>query len=503
MIYTQLYQQSSPDSPIQVGVIGTGHFATATITQAQAIARMDVPIVADIDVDAAKRAYAAAGIQEEDIIVASGRASALYGLERKKWVIVTDALLLMDLPLDIIVEATGDPEAGALHAQQAIRNGKHVAMVNKETDATVGSLLAQLASEEGVIYTPVDGDQHGLLISMVLWAEELGLEILCGGKARDSEFVYNPEMETVGTQRQTVQIDETDLFWLQPLDPAEMARHLHMRHNVLSPLPQVGGFDLVEMAIVANATGLLPDHPLVTKSAAQNESYRLGTDARLTNRGSAEEEKRISSAIAAQSAGRLHCPALHTSEIPQVLCPQEYGGILSSQRIIDCVTSLHLPHEAGLGGGVFVVVGCDNDYSRQILTRKGCLSNKDESTALIYRPYHLCGVETPISLLNAALLGQSTLAELPRPLVDVVARTTRDFSAGETIGTDHSPDLEFLMNLAEPVVDDAPIPIHMANGNRLVVDVPAGAILTSQMIEPPDDSVLWALRKQQDKILLG
>jgi predicted homoserine dehydrogenase-like protein len=44
---------------------------------------------------------------------------------------------------------------------------------------------------------------------------------------------------------------------------------------------------------------------------------------------------------------------------------------------------------------------------------------------------------------------------------------------------------------------DRPIPLHLANGNRLKVDVPAGTVLTVEMVEPPVDSALWALRVEQ------
>jgi len=91
-------------------------------------------------------------------------------------------------------------------------------------------------------------------------------------------------------------------------------------------------------------------------------------------------------------------PIVRISEIPQVFCPSGEGGILKKERVVDVVTCLREKHEPGLGGGVFIVVSCENDYSRMILTTKGLLSNQAATAALIYRPYHLCGVETPTSM---------------------------------------------------------------------------------------------------------
>ena len=42
----------------------------------------------------------------------------------------------------------------------------------------------------------------------------------------------------------------------------------------------------------------------------------------------------------------------------------------------------------------------------------------------------------------------------------------------------------------------------MLSGNRLVRDVPADTVITLDMIEEPKDSVLWALRREQDQVFL-
>ncbi|MCZ6677359.1 MAG: flagellar biosynthesis protein FlgA, partial [Candidatus Poribacteria bacterium] len=183
---------------------------------------------------------------------------------------------------------------------------------------------------------------------------------------------------------------------------------------------------------------------------------------------------------------------------PEVLCPAAEGGILRTEGAIEVVTCLRRDDGAGLGGGVFVVVSCANDYSRMILTTKGLLANSRGSTALIYRPYHLCGVETPISILSAALLNAPTGAATIQPHVDLVAKSTRELKAGDTLGGDHSPDLDAVILPATPIADGNPLPLHLLDGNRLSRDVSAGTLITGEMIAPPSDSRLWALRRQQD-----
>jgi predicted homoserine dehydrogenase-like protein len=458
MIYRQLIEQFGAGKVVRAGVIGTGHYATAVITQAQVIPQLEVPVVCDRDIEAARRACRHAGISDDDMVICDNRQSALAALETGKQVILADAMLMMDLPLDVVVESTGVPEASAVHAAAAIRQGKHVAMVSKEGDASVGPILKYQAERAGLVYTAVDGDQHGLLMALVQWVQGLGLDVICGGKALDSELIF--EETTVSRRNNEVYLSRDDRVLFASGPPAETRQYVQRRRDILGDFASIAGYDVVEMTIAANATGLQPD------------------------------------------IDELHCPIVRIPEIPEVLAPAADGGFLQRSGVIDSVICLRGPHEAGLGGGVFVVVGCDNDYSRYILTTKGLISNSTGTTALIFRPYHLCGVETPVSLLAAGLLGLATGAVDYQPHYDVVVCAAEDLKAGERVGNDHSKNLKALMRPAQPVRGSNPVPLHMANGNVLAVDVPAGTVLTADMLQKPENSTLWTLRAEQDRVFL-
>ncbi len=454
---TMLPTLTTPDKLVMAAVIGTGHFATAVVTQAESMPQLHVPVVVDLSVDAAQQAYARAGVDPSTVVVCDSRQTALAALERQQRVILTDAALLWELPIDVILESTGVPDAGARHALAAIEHGKHIIMVTKETDAVVGPILAERARRAGVVYTPVDGDQHGLMITLVEWARLLGLDVLCGGKARDAEYVYDPTTGAV-TCGQSMVTPAPELWpYFNAIQPGHAAEFVAARREALAALPQVGGFDLVELAIAANSTGLLPDLPAT------------------------------------------HTPALHIAELPEVFCPVEEGGILTQQGVIDCVTCLRQPHEAGLGGGVFIVVACTNDYSRHILHTKGLIPNSRGTAAVIYRPYHLCGVEAPLSILRAGREGRGISRNLPQPRVDVVAQLRCDLARGEMVGNDHSPELLALIQPATAIQLDRPLPLHMGNGNALSRDLASGSMLTTDAVVEPSDSLLWRLRREQDR----
>ena len=429
MIYHHLFDKVKGKRTVRAGLIGSGHYGTAVVTQARYIPLLEIPIIADVDPQAARLAYHHAGIADDDITWCDNRSDAIRAIESGKFVIVENPMLLMDIPIDVIVESTGVPEAGARHAYEAMQHGKHVAMINKETDAVIGPILQHLADKAGVVYTPVDGDQHGLLIGLVLWARSLGLEVLAGGKARNAECIYDPETKTVSCGRSTVTVKESEAWVLDRIPGGAASRYISARREMLASLPKTSNSDLGEMTVAANATGLMPDIP------------------------------------------ELHLPVVRISEIPEVLCPVEEGGILQRRGAIEIVTCLRDTDDAGLGGGVFIVVSCENDYSRTILTTKGLIPNSRGSTAVIYRPYHLCGVETPISILSAVLLNVPTGAATVAPQVDLVAKSNCELKTGTILGGGHSSDIDAAILPASPIAKGKPLPLYLLTGNGLSREV--------------------------------
>ena len=259
MIYQQLLERYAVDKIVRVGVIGTGHFATAIVTQSQYISQLDVPVICDRNIEAAQRAFAEAGLTANDYVICDNRSAVLDALESSKRVILPDAMLMMDLPLDIVVESTGVPEASASHAVAAIENGKHVAMVSKEVDVTIGPILKYKAEQAGLVYTAVDGDQHGLLISLVNWARGLGLEVVCAGKGLESDLVWDEMAGTISFHQKEVYVNPDQRHLFMPGLPEQTRQYIYQRRKLLGDFGMIAGFDIVEMTIAANATGLEPD----------------------------------------------------------------------------------------------------------------------------------------------------------------------------------------------------------------------------------------------------
>lgn len=460
MIYQSLFKQAG-DKHVRAGLIGCGTYGISLLAQARFIPLLSIPVVCDRDPETAGQACLRAGISKETIKICSSRTEILLAMEKRQCAIAENPETLMELPLDVIVECTGNPENGARHAEAAISHGKHVAMVTKETDAVIGPMLSRLAANAGVVYTPVDGDQHGLLMGLVSWAASLGLEVVCGGKARPYDFVHDEYARKVTDGLHHVDLSGEEMKALVNVRGGDVADIIEERRKILSELPQIGEADLCESVIAANATGLSPDIP------------------------------------------SMHAPIVRITEIAEVLCPKQEGGILDDRGIIDVITCLRRQDEAGLGGGVFLVFGCKNDDTWDFIKDKGLLANSRGTCGVVYRPYHLLGVETPISILCAGILNLSTGSRRYTPRLDLVAKTKIDLKAGSSLPLDHGlrADLfEHLILAASPVDRGNPIPFYMAAGNLLRADVPAGSILTCDMIAEPEGSKLWEFRRQQDRV---
>ena len=471
MIYQQMFEHFRKQDEVQAAVIGAGQYATAIVTQESQTEYLRVTVVADLDVQAAKQAYLKAGAAEDQLVYCETAEQADAAIASGKRAYTDRSEIVADIAsLDIVCESTGIPEASARYALAAISNGKHVAMVTKDSDVTIGPILRRLADEKGVVYTPVDGDQHGLLIQLVEWSKSIGLTLISAGKATDGEFIYDAEASTVRIHtdkhihppyQESIEIAEDDKKFLGMIPEGHAAEYVAERARILAGLPQPGSYDLCEMAIAANYTGLAPQVDTLE-----------------------------------------HAP-LRITEIPIAYAEKQHGGIIEKAGTIDLATCFRAPEESGLGGGVFIVVRADNAYSNHIMTTKGQIANQDGSATVIYRPYHLCGVETSTTLLVAGLLGLNTGSNDYKPRFDLIKVAARDIAAGDVFGNDHSPQLTARIVPATPVAPGNTAAAHLLTGNRASVDIPAGTVITYDMVERPAASTLWELRELQDATFLA
>lgn len=446
----------APQRTLRAGLVGAGEFGASFISQARRMDHFDAVIVCDRHAERARISLRAAGYGDDEIVLCKTTEAAQMAIEQGKMALIEDSSLMMNLPIDVVVEATGDPEGAAATCLAAITNGKHSVMVTKEAEIVVGSILARKAAEHGVIHTPVDGDQPSLLIGLIGWAQLLGLPIVAAGKASESDFVWDPEAGTVTAWGRSVATpDYTSLFNPQERLVASLVQRADL------PFERTTVPDLCEMGIVSNHTGLMPD------------------------------------------SSSLHAPIARTVELPHLFRPAADGGLLSARGRVDMFNCLRRPDELSFAGGVFVIVEAPDLATGLLFKQKGIPTSPDGRYVLLHNPVHLLGAEAPLSALSAAAFGSTTGTDDVRPRVDLVAEAARDLEPGEvlTMGARHViGGLTHRLMPAQAIGPGKPLPYYLADAMTVLRPVKKGAILTCDDVSEREGSILFRLRREQDAV---
>jgi predicted homoserine dehydrogenase-like protein len=175
-----LKRLASEGRPIKVALIGAGFMGRGIALQiTSAFPGIKLAAIVARNLELGKRACVEAGVTP---ILVNG-SSALNRARVGDEVAVTDdwRLICEWDEIDAIIEVTGSLDYAAAAVCCAIRNGKHVILMNAELDGTVGPLLKQMADRQGVIYTNSDGDQPGVIMNLFRFVKGIGVTpVVCG-----------------------------------------------------------------------------------------------------------------------------------------------------------------------------------------------------------------------------------------------------------------------------------------------------------------------------------
>lgn len=114
----------------------------------------------------------------------------------------------------------------------------------------------------------------------------------------------------------------------------------------------------------------------------------------------------------------------------------------------------------------------------------------------LYQPYHLCHFETPSSLARAVLFDDATMAPDGAPRVEVVATAKVALGQGQTLDGLGGYLTYGEAERASTTVEERLLPIGIAEGCRLVRDVPQDRTLTYDDVELPPGRLVDRLRAE-------
>ena len=416
--------------PIRVGLIGSGEMGTDIVTQCRQMTGITVAAIAEINLDAARKALRIAGYPEEAHAVAGTSASFGSALESGKAAITQDAQLVCTSEhVDVVIDATGKPAVGAEIGLTAMEHGKHLVMMNVEADVTIGAYLAREAKRLGVVYTLGAGDEPSSTMELVNFVTGLGYPIVAAGKGKN-----NP-----------LNIDATPDHYM------EEAKRRNMNPRMLVEFVD-GSKTMVEMAAIANATGLVPDCP------------------------------------------GMHGPSATLADLERVLCPKEDGGVLSRKGVVDYSIG------KGVAPGVFVIAEMSHPRVRE---RMHDLKLGPGPYYTFYRPYHLTSLEVPLSCARAALYKSADMQPLDVPSAEVCAVAKKDLQPGERLDAIGEYTYRaWIMTVGDAAGSDA-IPCGLLEGGKVTRPIRKGELLTYQNCAVDEGARIVTLRKRQDDMLKG
>lgn len=445
-IYRLLKSRVEAGKPIRVIVIGAGKFGTMFLSQARTTPGIHILGIADLSIERAQSALQRTGWPKEQYSATSPAKALAQGTTY----ITDDAdKLLQAGGVDVVVEATGVPEAGVRHALAAIERGRHVVMVNVEADVLCGPLLSKKAQQAGVVYSMAYGDQPALICEQVDWARSIGLEVVAAGKGT----LYQPEFHA----------STPDTVWAHYGITPERAKASGMNAKMFNSFLD-GTKSGIEMAAVANATGLTP------------------------------------------APGGLTFPACEVNELASVMTPDTAGGSLHHKGQVEVVSSRGRDGqdlENNLRWGVFVTFEAPTDYVKNCFSDYGLITDDSGTYSALWRPYHLIGLELGISVAYAALLRQPTgSADAFR--ADVVAVAKRDLAKGDVLDGEGGFTVWGRLMMANDSLSLSAIPIGLAHGVKLKSSVREGQIITwadVDLNEKTETSIAYTTRREMETTL--
>jgi len=339
-LYQDLLKRAHSNNPVKVGLIGAGKFGSMFLSQVPSTPGLEVTAIADINPSNAKENCLKVG-WDSDLI----NSTHFFEDTRK---------MLKKCNVEVLVEATGDPIAGTLHALLGIEKGIHIIMVNVEADVLSGAYLSSKAQSAGIVYSMAYGDQPALTSELVEWARSSGFNVVAAGKGTKHLPKYH--------------FSTPETVWQHYGLTEEQANDAGMNSRMFNSFLD-GTKSALEMAAISNSTMLSPP-----------------------------------------SNGLLFPPA-GMDDLAHILRPKSAGGLLEKKGMVEVVSSLERdgrPVFKDLRWGVYVVLEAPNDYAAACFKQYGMNTDSTGQYSAMYKPFHLIGLELNISILAAALLNKNT-----------------------------------------------------------------------------------------------
>ncbi len=168
------------------------------------------------------------------------------------------------------------------------------------------------------------------------------------------------------------------------------------------------------------------------------------------------------------------------------------GGVLDNYKVVE--------FSKGMAPGVFIIVTSDKEDVRDLMKFLGF---GDGPNYLMYRPYHLTSLEAPITIYNAVVENEPTIAPIQGQVADTVTIAKRDIKKGETLdGIGSEKVFGKLTSHTRSMKEDL-LPIGLITPKTVAkVDIPKDTLIDMTMVEIDERATITRLRRRQNSMKL-
>jgi len=425
-IDNKLKQRQKDRNPIVVGLIGAGQMGTEIVTQISLMDGMEVGAIVDLSKERASAGYYYTR-EIPRILKTDDLDKAEKALNSGKKIATSNYRIATRLPqIDVLIDATGSVEMGAITTLDAIDHKKNIVMMSVECDVTIGPILRKMADNAGIVYSLAAGDEPAAIIELYRFANALGFTIVSAGKGKNNPLN----------------------IYATPEDLQDTADARKMSSRMLCEFVD-GSKTAIEMAAVSNATGLLPD-----------------------KRG-------------------MHGAKSSVDQLNKIFIPKKDGGVLNKMGVVDFAI--------GVSPGVFVVIYTDNSRIQEGMTQRDMGKGP---YYLLFRPYHLCSVEVPMTVAQTVIYGESSGHPAGKLISECIAISKRPLKKGQVLDNIGETCYRGSIELANIARNENLLPLGLAKGAVLTRGIKKDEVITYDMVENINDTALLNLRKIQDRTII-
>ena len=183
-----------------------------------------------------------------------------------------------------------------------------------------------------------------------------------------------------------------------------------------------------------------------------------------------------------------HGISSNIDDLTNFMMLKEEGGILNKYGIVDYVM--------GIAPGVFLIF---TTKLKEVHKQLEFLNMGSGPNYVLYRPYHLTSLETPITIYDACVNHKATIAPTEGIVTEVITVAKKDLKAGEILDGIGSYTVYGSIEEYEKAKLENLVPIGLIENAKVLKDIKKGETISYDMVELDTSTEIYKLRQIQDK----